>query len=100
MQQGWFYDFSNYGTYDRLTSDGISQWHPSFLRLNYWGSKLLARLRIKSKPTKKKKVSPGQISLWDDWLPDMDEVHEVAKKFVLANCFNPDIAAAQFTDTT
>lgn len=33
MQQGFFYDFSNYGTYDRLTDDGITQWHPAFLSL-------------------------------------------------------------------
>jgi len=127
MQQGWFYDFSNYGTYDRLTADGLTQWHPAFLALgttleicaaayrkfckryqpkpkperkNHWGSKLLARLKLKNKPTKKKRPSPGQMSLWNDWLPSMDEVHKVAKKFVLANCLNPDIASAQFTDTT
>ncbi len=131
MQQGWFYDFSNYGTYDRLTADGITQWHPAFLALgttldicaatyrkfctryqpkpkperkNHWGSQLLAGLKLRSKASnkqaKKKRPSPGQISLWTDWLPSMDEVHEVAKKFVLANCLNPDIAAAQFPDTT
>jgi hypothetical protein len=33
IQQGFFYDFSNYGTYDRLTQDGITQWHPAFLAL-------------------------------------------------------------------
>ena len=33
MQQGFFYDFSNYGTYDRLTNDGITQWRPAFLAL-------------------------------------------------------------------
>ena len=125
MQQGWFYDFSNYGTYDRLTSDGITQWHPAFFllgttlemraaayrkfcqtyqprpkpeRKNYWGSKLLAKLQ--SRPTRRKRVSPGQIKLWDDWLPAMDKVHEVAKKFVLANCFNPGIAAGQFSQDT
>ncbi|MEM8546082.1 MAG: hypothetical protein AAGF66_19060 [Cyanobacteria bacterium P01_H01_bin.119] len=43
MQQGWFYDFSNY---------------------------------------------------------PMDAIEAVAKEFVLANCFNPDIAVTQFTDTT
>lgn len=127
MQQGWFYDFSNYGTYERLTSDGITQWHPAFLSLgvtleicaaayrkfcqqyrpkakperkHYWGSKLLAGLKLKSKPSKKKRVSPGQIKLWDDWLPSMDEVQEVAKKFVLANCLNPEIALAKFSNDT
>jgi len=33
MQLGWFYDFSNYGSYDRLTQDGLTQWHPAFLAL-------------------------------------------------------------------
>jgi putative transposase len=33
MQPGWFYDFSNYGSYDRLTQDGMTQWHPAFLAL-------------------------------------------------------------------
>ncbi|MGF1524006.1 MAG: transposase [Leptolyngbyaceae cyanobacterium] len=124
MQQGWFYDFSNYGTYDRLSDDGITQWHPAFLALgstleicaaayrkfckkykpqlkperkNHWGSKKLAGLRQKMKV---KKVSPGQKSFWDSWNLPMDEIVAVAKKFVLANCWDPDIAAAQFTDTT
>ncbi len=30
MQQGFFYDFSNYGMHDRLTDDGITQWHRRF----------------------------------------------------------------------
>jgi len=33
MQQGFFYDFSNYGSYARLTDDGLTQWHPAFLEL-------------------------------------------------------------------
>lgn len=33
MKQGFFYDFSNYGTYDQLTEDGLTQWHPAFLEL-------------------------------------------------------------------
>ena len=33
IQSGFFYDFSNYGTYDRLTDDGLTQWHPAFLSL-------------------------------------------------------------------
>jgi putative transposase len=124
IQQGFFYDYSNYGSYDRLTNDGITQWHPAFLALgatldicaaayrqfcqqykpkpkpekrNHWGSKKLAALRQKMKA---KKASPGQKSLWENWNLPMDEIVAVAKKFVLANCFNPDIAALQFTDTT
>ena len=33
MRHGFFYDFSNYGSYERLTDDGLTQWHPAFLRL-------------------------------------------------------------------
>jgi len=33
MKSGFFDDFSNYGTYHRLTDDGITQWHPAFLSL-------------------------------------------------------------------
>jgi putative transposase len=79
MKAGFFYDYSNYGTYDRLTDDGLTQWHPAFLMLgamleicaakyrkfcqkyqpkpkpekrNYWGTKLLANLQIKGKTGK------------------------------------------------
>ncbi len=33
MRRSFFYDFSNYGTYDQLTVDGLTQWHPAFLEL-------------------------------------------------------------------
>jgi putative transposase len=33
MRKGFFYDFSNYGSYERLTDDGLTQWHPAFLQL-------------------------------------------------------------------
>ena len=91
LQQGFFYDFSNYGSYDRLNNDGLTQWHPAFLTLgitldicaaayrkfckryrpqpkperrNHWGRKLLANF----KPLKKsQKYSPGQKTLWKEW---------------------------------
>jgi len=113
MQRGFFYDFSNYGSYERLTEDGLTQWHPAFLTLaatlelcaaayrrfceqyqskprserrSHWGSKLLAKIKARGKP---KKVSPGQKSLWEEWdLPD-EEIGAVATKFVKANEFPP-----------
>jgi putative transposase len=115
MQQGFFYDFSNYGTYDRLTNDGITQWHPAFLALgmtlemcaaiyrkfckkykpkpkpekkNHWGSRLLDKIKKKGKP---QKTSPGQMNLWEGWEAG-SEIHEVAKKFIEANCYNPQSA--------
>ena len=104
IQQGFFYDYSNYGSYERLTEDGLTQWHPAFMALgatldicaaayrkfcqrykpkperrNHWGSQKLAGLRLKMKA---KKVSPGQKSLWDTWNVPMDEIVQVAKKFL------------------
>ena len=121
MQQGFFYDFSNYGTHDRLTDDGLTKWHPAFLSLGKsleecaaryrgfckkykpkpkpersycWGSKLLPKV-VKSKG--KNKASPGQMRLpWDDWEVASLEVREVAEQFVTANCYDPKIAAQFF----
>ena len=123
MQQGLFYDFSNYGTHDRLTDDGITQWHPAFLSLGksleecaaryrgfckkykpkpkpeksyHWGSKLLPKV---AKGKRKNKTSPGQMRLpWDDWEVVDSEVSQVAEKFVMANCYDPKIAAQFFDD--
>jgi putative transposase len=45
MQQGFFYDFSNYGTHDRLTDDGLTKWHPAFLSLGKSLEECAARYR-------------------------------------------------------
>lgn len=125
MQQGFFYDFSNYGSYDRLNDDGLTQWHPAFLQLgetldecaakyrgfckkhkskpkpekrSRWGANLLPKV-LKKKG--KSKTSPGQLGLpWaheskPDFLNESGfcEMRETAKKFVLANCYNPEVAA-------
>ena len=119
MQQGFFYDFSNYGMHDRLTDDGITQWHPAFLSLgdsleecaneyrkfchkykpkpksekrSHWGSKLLPKIL-----KKKDKTTPGQIKLpWDSWEADNPEITAIAEKFVMANCYKPHVAAQKF----
>jgi putative transposase len=122
MQQGFFYNFSNYGTHDRLTSDGITQWHPAFLQLGStleecaakyrrfcqkyrpkakpekrwgWGSRFLPTV---TKSKKSKKSSPGQMSLpWDKQkVTESTEVHEVAEKFIQANCYNPTVPGIGF----
>ncbi len=81
MRKGFFYDFSNYGSYERLTDDGLTQWHPAFLQLgntleecaqkyrgfcqkykpkgktptrSHWGSRLLAGVHINPSPDKKR----------------------------------------------
>ncbi len=108
MQQGFFYDFSNYGIHDRLGDDGITQWHPAFLALGksldecarkyrgfcnkykpkpkpekryHWGNKLLPKVL---KAREKKKQAPGQMRLpWSEWEANSDEIRVVAEKFVL-----------------
>ena len=112
MRRSFFYDFSNYGTYDQLTFDGLTQWHPAFLGLgktldecakkyrgfcqrhkpkakpaclSNWGSKLLAGHKI-SRNKGKHKSSPGQLTLWGQCqVLECPQVAEVVKKFVLAN---------------
>ena len=124
MRRGFFYDFSNYGTHDRLTNDGLTQWHPAFLSLGktldecakkyrgfcrkykpkpkpekryHWGSKLLPKV-FKGKG--KKKSSPGQMRLpWDTWEANDSEVRQVAETFVLANCYDPKVAMELFDDS-
>jgi putative transposase len=124
MQQGFFYDFSNYGTYDRLSDDGLTQWHPAFLALGesleecaakyrgfcqrykpkpksekryYWGKDFLPKL-IKGKGGKK--APPGQMSLpWNNWEVDDTEISGVAEKFIFANCYNPTAAAKGFPNS-
>lgn len=115
IQHYFFYDFSNYGSYDRLTDDGLTEWHPAFLKLGqtlqecaekyrqfcqkykpkskpekkyHWGKKMLVNFKIRGK----KKTSPGQMRLaWEGWeLENHPEILAVADKFVQANCFNPN----------
>ncbi len=115
IQQGFFYDFSNYGVYDRLGDDGLTTWHPAFLALghsleecaekyrqfckrykpkpkperrNHWGKNILVGLK-----KKRQSASPGQMRLpWDEWEAMNHQVKAVAEKFVLANCYNPKVA--------
>jgi putative transposase len=81
MRKGFFYDFSNYGSYERLTDDGLTQWHPAFLQLGstleecaqkyrgfcqkykpkgktparyHWGSRLLSGVHLNPSPDKKR----------------------------------------------
>lgn len=105
MKYGFFYDFSNYGMHDRLTDDGLTQWHPAFLALggtleecaakyrgfcrkykpqlkpekrSYWGSKLLGGMNLKHDRKRKNNSSPGQLSLpWDKWKYQVSENPEV-----------------------
>ena len=40
MQQGFFYDFSNYGIHDRLSNDGLTQWN----QLLYFDPKVASKI--------------------------------------------------------
>ncbi len=115
MQSGFFYDFSNYGSYERLTDDGLTEWHPMFLELgqsldecaeryrrfcnNYkpksktaharkssWGNRFLPHLRKGSKPT-----SPLQRRI--PWHSSIEKeptiLEEVVQVFRRANAYNP-----------
>ena len=123
MQQGLFYDFSNYGIHNRLTKNELTKWHPAFLSLGrtlnecahkyrgfcrnykpkpkpekryYWENKLLPRV-VKKK--RNKKTSLGQIRFPN--FGDVNynsEVQKVAEKFMLTNCYNPQIAMLLFED--
>ncbi|MEH2335949.1 hypothetical protein [Nostoc sp.] len=122
MQEGFFYDFSNYGVYDRLGDDGLTTWHPAFLALGkslnecaakyrgfckkykpkaktekhyFWGNQFLPKI-IKGKD---KKTSPGQMRLpWDSWEASNPEIVDVAEKFIFANCYNLQVARMIFRD--
>ncbi|MGB3532857.1 MAG: transposase [Microcoleaceae cyanobacterium] len=79
MRSTFFYEFSNYGSYEKLTDDGLTQWHPAFLQLGHsldecarkyrgfcnrykpkskparkchWGNKLLAGIQINPRTSK------------------------------------------------
>ena len=119
MQRGFFYDFSNYGIYDRLGDDGLTQWHPAFLKLgktldecanryrgfcrkykpqaksqkrSHWGSKLLAGIQLTKKSKTRKKSSPGQLSFpWDlCQVSENPQVKAVSEKFINANSYNAE----------
>ena len=60
---------------------------PKLEKKSHWGSKLLAGFKPIKKPHRK---SPGQINLWEEWQIPINEIQDVAQKFVLANCYwNP-----------
>ena len=119
MQRGFFYDFSNYGIYDRLGDDGLTQWHPAFLKLgktldecanryrgfcrkykpqaksqkrSHWGSKLLAGIQLTKKSKTRKKSSPGQLSFpWDLCrVSENPDLKAVSEKFVNVNSYSTE----------
>jgi putative transposase len=61
----------------------------------YWGNQLLPKL-TKSKKVNKQKKQPKKPDeeakrLYENWLENNPEIVEVAEKFILANCYNPQV---------
>ena len=98
VRKGFFDPYSNFGHYSRLKADGISEWHPAFLKLSatldgcakrferfcqryryhskaaprrHWGGRMLKRIVSSAKArSKKNKISPGQLRLPCLWIFD------------------------------
>ena len=113
MRQSFFYDFSNYGSYERLTDDGLTQWHPAFLRLGnsleecarkykgfcqkykpkeknpsqyHWGSKLLAGVHLTNQgSTTNPKKSKSSFPTPPCQVSETPELTEVVRQFIEAN---------------
>jgi putative transposase len=89
MRSTFFYEFSNYGSYEKLTSDGLTQWHPAFMQLGqtldecankyrgfcnrykpkskparkcHWGNKLLAGIDCGRSNKNKRSGSPNNVA--------------------------------------
>lgn len=71
MRRSFFYDFSNYGSYDHLTDGGLTQWHPAFLQLGkfldecakrYKG--FCQRYKPKTKPAKLASLEKNKVGSW------------------------------------
>lgn len=56
------YAFSNYGSYERLTQDGLTEWHPAFLGLGETLEACAQRYRefCRRYSPKRKKTTPRQ----------------------------------------
>jgi putative transposase len=49
-----------------------------------------------SVPSFLRRVREDQKSLWEEWDTPDEEIRKVAEKFVLANCFDPQVAGLRF----
>jgi putative transposase len=114
MRSGFFYDFSNYGSYERLTDDGLTQWHPAFLQLgnsledcakkykgfcqrykpkekktptrSHWGSKLLAGVHLSNKTlTTNPKKSKSRLVQTPCQVSESPELTRIVSQFIDAN---------------
>ena len=113
MRSTFFYEFSNYGSYEKLTNDGLTQWHPAFLQLGatledcaqkyrrfcnrykpkskpvkrfHWGSRLLAKLKVEPLPRRSKsKEKNSPFAPLGCQVSESPEVSRVVRQFIEAN---------------
>jgi putative transposase len=112
MRHGFFYDFSNYGSYERLTNDGLTQWHPAFLRLGstleecakkykgfcqkykpnkktsskcHWGSRLLAGVHLTNNGSTTNPKKKSRFSPPPCQVSENEELTHVVRQFIQAN---------------
>ena len=115
MRSNFFYDFSNYGSYERLTDDGLTQWHPAFLQLGdsldecsrkykgfcnrykppkkkpprkfQWGNKILTRGNFPSQSSSSSATSRQRSRLKPNGcqVTKTIEIKEIADQFTKAN---------------
>lgn len=111
MRSTFFYEFSNYGSYEKLTDDGLTQWHPAFLQLGttledcarkyrgfcnrykpkskpmkkcHWGSRLFAGMKTEGQGRGQRGRGGGKPPTRPQ-VSESPEVSAVARQFIEAN---------------
>lgn len=72
ISSGFGYRYSNYATYEKLTDDQLTEWHPAFLRMGRTLAECAARYRAFCRGCRIETKSGGRRSFWaQKWLPDV-----------------------------
>ena len=72
ISSGFGYRYSNYATYEKLSDDGLTDWHPVFLRLGRSLAECAARYRAFCRGHRIETKPGGRRSAWARrWLPDV-----------------------------
>jgi putative transposase len=72
ISSGFAYRYSNYATYEKLTDDQLTEWHPAFLRLGQSLDECAARYRAFCRGHRIEAKPGGRRSFWARrWLPDV-----------------------------
>ncbi len=71
ISSGFGYRYSNYATYEKLTDDQLTEWHPAFLRMGRSLDECAARYRAFCGGCRIQTKAGGRRSFWArKWLPD------------------------------